>query len=441
MVTSQLPPVPSSTGEIKPRAGAAASTLGEIEVALLTGGRDAPYAYGMTMALSAQGIQLDVIGGDSTDFPAFHRSPGIRYLNLRGDQSRDAGLMEKIVRVLRYYARLIRYAAGAKPKIFHILWNNKIELFDRTLLLAYYRLLGKKIVLTAHNVNAGWRDGNDSLLNRLSLRAQYETADHIFLHTEKMKQELLREFPVGEGKVSVIPFGINNSLKVTELTRGAARARLGIAHGEKAMLCFGHIAPYKGLDLLVDAFLRLAPAHPEYRLMIAGTPRPGCDSYWMEIERTIRADTNGGKIIQRICFIPDEETELYFKAADVAILPYRMIFQSGVLFLAYSFGLPVLASDVGSLKEDIEEGETGFVFTPEDPAALGEAIERYFASKLFVELADRKQGIIDFARAHHSWDVVAQKTMAVYAGLLGIPLQHLPKRDASNGSLDLRATS
>ena len=53
-----------------------------------------------------------------------------------------------------YYAKLIRYAATAEPRIFHILWNNKFEYFDRTLLMLYYRLLGKKIVLTAHNVNA-----------------------------------------------------------------------------------------------------------------------------------------------------------------------------------------------------------------------------------------------------------------------------------------------
>ena len=68
-----------------------------------------------------------------------------------------------------YYAKLIRYAATAKPRIFHILWNNKFEFFDRTLLMLYYRLLGKKIVLTVHNVNAGRRDSKDTRLNRLTL--------------------------------------------------------------------------------------------------------------------------------------------------------------------------------------------------------------------------------------------------------------------------------
>ena len=72
---------------------------------------------------------------------------------------------------------------AAQPKIFHILWNNKFEFFDRTLLMLYYKLLGKKIVFTAHNVNIRKRDGNDSWLNRFSLKIQYQLVDHIFVHT------------------------------------------------------------------------------------------------------------------------------------------------------------------------------------------------------------------------------------------------------------------
>ena len=78
--------------------------------------------------------------------------------------------------MFEYYVRLVRYAATAKPKLFHILWNNKFELFDRTVLMLYYKLLGKSIVFTAHNVNAGKRDSNDSWLNRLSLKIQYQLA-------------------------------------------------------------------------------------------------------------------------------------------------------------------------------------------------------------------------------------------------------------------------
>ena len=56
--------------------------------------------------------------------------------------------------------------------------------------MLYYKLLGKKVVLTAHNVNTAKRDAKDSLLNRFTLKTQYQLADHIFVHTEKMSAEL-----------------------------------------------------------------------------------------------------------------------------------------------------------------------------------------------------------------------------------------------------------
>jgi hypothetical protein len=134
-----------------------------IEAALLTGGEDRHYAFGLSMALVSRGISLDVVGSDEVDSPEMHVSPQLRFLNLRGNQRPDAGVWRKLWRVAIYYLRLIGYAATARPKIFHILWNNKFQVFDRTLLTLYYKLLGKKIVLTAHNVNAGRRDQADSL--------------------------------------------------------------------------------------------------------------------------------------------------------------------------------------------------------------------------------------------------------------------------------------
>ena len=97
--------------------------------------------------------------------------------------------------------------------------------------MLYYKLLGKKIVFTAHNVNAGKRDSNDSWLNRLSLRIQYNLSDHIFVHTEGMKQELISEFRIPEDKVSVIPFGINNTVPNTSLS--SARGKTTTGHWRK----------------------------------------------------------------------------------------------------------------------------------------------------------------------------------------------------------------
>ena len=91
------------------------------EVALLTGGADTPYAFGLALALMSRGIGLDIIAGDELDRPQFHGTAGVSFLNLRGNQATDASLSTKVSRVLIYYGRLIRYGSIARPRLFHIL--------------------------------------------------------------------------------------------------------------------------------------------------------------------------------------------------------------------------------------------------------------------------------------------------------------------------------
>ena len=389
-----------------------------VGVALLTGGGDRPYAYGLSTALLARDVRLDIIGGDDLDSPEFHGPAHVRFLNLRGDQRNDAGAARKALRVLAYHGRLIRYAWSAEPRIFHILWHNKFDLLDRTLVMLYYRALGRTLVFTAHNVNAGARDANDSRLNRLGLKTQYRLADHIFVHTEKMKAELTEQFRVNPSRVTVIPFGINNAVPITDLSQAEARRRLGIPPTGKVILFFGTIARYKGLDWLARAFRQLAESGEPYHLVVAGRPRSDAREYWKSVLETLREAPDQSRVLVRDEYIRDEDTEVYFKAADVLALPYEEIFQSGVLFLAYSFGLPVVAADVGALKEDVVEGRTGFTCAPKDTAALALALVRYFTSDLYRELPERRPGIIQYALARHSWDTVADKTLDVYRGLL-----------------------
>jgi glycosyltransferase involved in cell wall biosynthesis len=411
MTTSQQQPA------ILDAAGGPARSPLVLNVALLTAGRDRPYALGLAAALAATGTRFDFIGSDDVDSPELHGSPQICFRNLRREQSVEAPLPQKVLRVLTYYVRLIGYAFTARPKIFHILWNNKFETFDRTVLMVLYRLLGKKIIFTAHNVNAKARDGGDSFWNRATLKFQYHRCDHIFSHTEKMKSELVAEFGVPPEKVTVIPFGLNSTVPDTVMTGESARQRLGLGPQEKVLLFFGNIAPYKGVDYLVDAFSEVARRLPDCRLIIAGRPK-GSEDYWDGLRRKIDASPARDKMVLKIEYVPDEETEIYFKAADVLVLPYTHIFQSGVLFLGYNFGLPAIAADVGSLKEEIVEGRTGFVCQPREAADLARAIEKYFVSDLYAKRPNRRQDIRDFARERYSWSRVAQLTTAVYAQCL-----------------------
>jgi D-inositol-3-phosphate glycosyltransferase len=390
-----------------------------ITAAILTGGIDRHYAFGLAMGLIPIGVRLDVVGSDTVDCPEMHVTPGLNFLNLRGDQSENAPLSRKINRLLNYYARLIAYAWDAKPKIFHILWGNKFTSIDRTVLMLYYKARGKKVVLTAHNVNEARRRNRDSFFNRLTLRVQYRLADHIFVHTQKMKDELVKVFGVSESAATVIPYGINNAVPITNLTSAEARRQLGIGEGEKTILFFGNIRPYKGLEHLVAAFEEIVSKDSHYRLIITGWRMKGFDKYWEQIEPAIRRLADRGKITLKAEFIPDEEVEIYFKSADVLVLPYNKIFQSGVLFLGYSFGVPAIATDVGSLREDIIEGRTGFLCKPRDPGDLARTIKRYFNSDLFKNLDSGRKEIRDYVNVRHSWNSVATITHRVYSSLVG----------------------
>jgi glycosyltransferase involved in cell wall biosynthesis len=425
--TFATPPGGPGPGRTIPNPDTRAGTLPgseRVAVALLTGGGDRPYAFGIATALTSRGVALDFVGSDDIDTPVLRAIPHLTFLNLKGNQRTDAGIATKAWRIFRYYFRLIRYTAVAKPRIFHILWNNKFVTFDRTVLMMYYRALGKKIVFTAHNVNAGKRDATDWWLNRLTLRIQYRLSHHVFVHTEPMKNELSTQFGISHESISVIPFGINNSVADTNLTAQEAKRRLGIRPTDRTLLFFGHIVPYKGLEFLVSAFQRLAAQSENYRLIIAGRPGTGCDDYFAQIRQSIDSHTSRDRVIQRFEFIPDDDTELYFKAADVVVLPYTEIFQSGVLVLGYSFGLPVIASDVGSLKDDILDGRTGYVCEPRDSVHLSETIERYFSSECFQRLDRSRNDIREFAKARFSWDTVSRKTLAVYEALIGTSPTH-----------------
>lgn len=393
------------------------SRLG-IEIGLLTGCQDRPYAFGLAMALAAKGVEVEVIGGDEQDSAEFHTTPGVQFLNLRGSQKQTGSFSKKLAKLLSYYAKLMGYARKSDSAILHILWNNKFEAFDRTALMLYYKMCGKKIAFTAHNVNQARRDGNDSLLNRVTLKIQYHLTDHIFAHTQKMKDELCQDFGVDEKAVTVIRHPINDAFPDTALTPDEAKKQLGIGADEKTILFFGRLRPYKGLEQLLDAYEQLMSRGTNYRLIIASEPKKGSEEYLETIEKAVRRVNQDGRVISRIEFIPDRDMELYLKAADLLVLPYKEIFQSGVLFLSYTFGLPVVCSDVGSFREEIVEGETGYLCRPNDVTDLAKTIEKYFESDLYKNLAAKRPELREYARKNHSWEAVAELTRNAYEQVL-----------------------
>lgn len=383
-------------------------------VSLLTGGQDLHYALGLLSGLVQQDLDVEFIGNDAMQTADATKYPNVKYINLRGDQSANAPTMEKVKRVLKYYYKLLKYAAQTDSKIFHILWLNKFTYIDRTLVNLYYKMLGKKILYTAHDINYRELVGQDSFLNSFTLRFMYNLVDHIFVHTEVMKQQLQKIYNVAGEKISVVPFGVNEVIPSTDLSTVNARYKLNVGADQKVILFFGNIAPYKGLEFLIQAMDRLKNKVENIKLIVAGRIKHDCQMYWETLEKMIDNYHLNGNVIYRTEYIPENEAEIYFKCADLLVLPYKHIFQSGLIYTSYRFGLPVVATDVGSLRDDVVEGETGFVCRPEDPEDLSEKIAAYFSSDLYRGLDQVRGKIIEYAAEKYSWAKAGKMAAEVY---------------------------
>ena len=219
------------------------------QVVLLTGGSDKPYALGLASALAAGGTKIDFVGSDELNCPEICQLEGLRFLNLRGDQRENAPVAEKALRLLR--TTLVSWRTPReRGRLCCTSSGTTGSTLRPTGPMLYYRAMGKRIVFTAHNVNTAARNGNDTWLNRVSLRIQYHLCDHVFVHTAAMKEQLRAAFGLSESRISVVPFGIDDTIAKTGVPRSVARRQLGIAEGDRALLFFGQIAPTKGSSFL-----------------------------------------------------------------------------------------------------------------------------------------------------------------------------------------------
>jgi glycosyltransferase involved in cell wall biosynthesis len=176
------------------------------------------------------------------------------------------------------------------------------------------------------------------------------------------------------------------------------------ATDKRVVLFFGLLRPYKGLDVLLEAWRGIEDAE----LWIVGMPR-------MDVSALMADAPSNVRLVSR--FVGDHELPAYFARADLVVLPYREIEQSGVLFTALAFGKPLLVSDVGGFTELVERGAAHGV-APGDAAALHDALVGLLANPAaLVTLGDRAG---EAARGDYGWEAIASRTLALYEQLLGV---------------------
>lgn len=388
-----------------------------MRISILNAGQENDYLYGLVSGLSQiQSLEIEVVDSDNST-NLFNEFSHVSFFNLRGDNLSQQFLPVKIWRISRYYIRLLWYTAHTRSQIFHIEWENSIALFDRSLLNLYYKLLGKKLVFTAHNVYREARDNTATPMRWFSLKVMYHLVDRIIVHTPKMKEELCSLFRISPEKVIIIPHGINIRVQKKGITQEDARRILGIVPTAHVVLFFGQIDKYKGVETIIDAAALLVQKDPSILLIVAGKPKRQSD-YVIKLKTQVGKSLPEKNVLLRLQFIPDNEVETYFSAADCVVLPYKRIFQSGVLFLAYRFGIPIIATDVGSFSEDVIDRVTGFICKPNDAEDMAAQLQKYFDSTLFHQREETRVSIVELAEKKYSWTNIGRQTYEVYTDLM-----------------------
>jgi glycosyltransferase involved in cell wall biosynthesis len=349
-----------------------------------------PYDHALCAALARAGADVELVTSRFLygTVPAergysvserFYRRTASRGLHARGRRA------VKLAEHLPDMARIRRHLRDAD--VVHWQWVT-VPWLDAALMPR-----GRPSAFTVHYPLPPSRGG------RARERALLRDMDAVIAHSERGARQLRDGIGIDPGRVHVIPHGAFDYLTRLPDERPLP-PDLAAVEGP-VILHFGLVRAYKGNDVLLEAFREIEDAE----LWIVGMPRMPLDPL-----RELAAACRGTvRFVPR--FINDPEIPAYFRRADLLVLPYREIEQSGVLYTALAFGKPTIASDVGGFSDVGRAGGVRLV-PPGDPAsltaALRELLEDEGKRRRLGEAAAR------LAATEYSWDSIAERTLAVY---------------------------
>ncbi len=325
-----------------------------------------------------------------------------------------------IVKIWKFFSAAFKAAKGARKRksdlvIMHLFSANMVTF----LLFLIPKIFRLNIVVIAHDVSS-FINGDNRFLQKIIYNV---FANQIVVHNGFSKKMLLKSVNIKDpSKIAIIKHGGYMEHIKHRYTKNEARKELGLSEEGKYILFFGQIKRVKGLDILIKA---LKETPEDIKLIIAGKPQRDDIAYY---DRLIDELALQDRVIKIIRYIEDDEREKLFFAADVNVLPYKIIYQSGVLLMAMSYGLPVIASNLEPNKEIIRDNENGMFFKNEDVKSLSQKINLFFG-----ENALRKKIVkssIETIKDQYGWDTISAKYLQLIKkrvsiiGIVGLPAQY-----------------
>jgi len=361
------------------------------------------YLFGQAGGLINNDVSISLYTNNEIDNPNLD---GVRffafYKNIFKSKSRFiSGIKWVIGSVFSvFHARF----SGVRVFHFHIFYTNILVLFN----LLLVKFLFGKVVLTVHDVSSFANSSDLSIIGNMI----YKLTDLILTHNEFSKSEIIKVNPHLSSRIHIVPHGNYIPFINVQNDKEKSRKRLEIPNEKKVLLFFGMIKKVKGLDVLLLALKKVIKENPDVLLLIAGKP---WENNFSNYQRIIDENNLSDYCLLHTKFIPHSDVEHYYCAADLVVLPYKKIYQSGVLVMTLSYGKPALVSDLPPLKEVVTDMRTAFLFESENAISL--------AKKLNLILLDPKKleqvriNGEELINTKYDWNEIGRQTKQAYQSL------------------------
>lgn len=374
------------------------------------------YTAYLSRALLDRGVSVEV--GSITyylDRECF-RSRG---LTLRPGLLDLVGTFPRLPRVIRQSLKLVETVVNLAalslrftvrpPDILHVQYLPMLRLplpLDAWL-VRFARRRGAHLVLTVHDLLP--HDTAERFRNLY--RKLYNGMDALICHSTHVRDRLISEFSVPAERIEVIPHGpFFFDLPATDST--PIRQALGVEFAQRMVLWQGILFPYKGVDLLLEAWKQVEAALPEACLVVLGTGSPSITA-----AVTAQAQRLG---LQRVHFefrfCSTEELVAAYRTADVVVYPYRAITTSGALATGLALGKAIVASDLPVFRELLTDGVNALLVDATDPHRLAAALLHLLRDEGERQRFSANLRVLDFG--HASWRQIALDTAALYRKLV-----------------------
>lgn len=324
------------------------------------------YDYGLMAALANQGHEVTLFTSSELKFDISNNknlNVDLVYSGLFTSHTK----LTKIMKFIQGTYQAIHKTKKNGCRIVHF------QIFSITFLELFVVWLCKrnklKVIVTVHDVESFSKKNSKRIAEEF-----YKRTDSLVVHNKISYDtlvEFLRKIPNSEGLIkncNIVHHGSYIGLLPQKIDKAKAKVNFNLSSNTFVFLFFGQIKKVKGLEILLEAYSKLLKGtSKKVMLLIAGKVWKDDFSIY---EKIILENNLTEYIHMDIKYIPDEDIVNYYSAADCLVLPYKKIFQSGVLLMAQSYNIPVIVSNLQGMTEIIDDGENGFVFESENSDSL-----------------------------------------------------------------------